>query len=308
MQEVLKQEILKHGEAFRIIPIKRLQDLKQDFIELKHNEELNNFQNYIIDNIYKLDPPDVDFEIRSIIICATPRPLIKKMAFVRNGKRTPLTVPASYMDVGTVPKRVEKYLKEFLAPIGYHLQYESRLPQKRLAVRSGLAVYGRNNISYVEGIGSSYMLTAYLTDVPCTEEEWYEIRNMEACKNCRACLNSCPTKAIREDRFLIDNERCLTYFNEGGKEYDFPEWIDPSWHNCVYGCLRCQTVCPQNKQHLRGDIETIEFSEEETQLILSGRPIEEWPEELATKIRRLDEVHDLSGLPRNVKVLLENEG
>jgi epoxyqueuosine reductase len=288
-----------------IIPIRRLQELKQDMEAFKHSEELNGFQNYIVDQLYLLDPPDAGFAIRSIIVCATPIPLIKKMAFDWKGKRVPLMIPAANMDVHTVPERIEAYLSKFLGTRGYHLQYEPRLPLKRLAVRSGLAVYGRNNISYIEGIGSSYMLTAYLSDVPCTEEVWYAVRKIDACNSCRACQNHCPTGAITAERFLLDNEQCLTYFNEGSGEQDFPEWIDPSWHNCIYGCLQCQIVCPQNKHHLDGDIEILVFSKEETRLILGGQPFECWPKELADKIRRLDEVHDLLGLRTNIKVLLE---
>jgi epoxyqueuosine reductase len=37
---------------------------------------------------------------------------------------------------------------------------------KRLAVRSGLARYGRNNVTYVEGMGSFLELSASLTDMP----------------------------------------------------------------------------------------------------------------------------------------------
>ena len=35
---------------------------------------------------------------------------------------------------------------------------------KLAAVRSGLAQYGRNNICYVEGMGSFFSFHAYLTD------------------------------------------------------------------------------------------------------------------------------------------------
>ena len=48
-------------------------------------------------------------------------------------------------------------------------------------------------------------------------------------------MNKCPTKAIRQDRFLISAEQCLTFFNE--KPDDFPEWVNPVWHNCLIGCM-----------------------------------------------------------------------
>lgn len=307
MIELIKQEILKHGDKAKVVPIKCLGEIKQDIDDLKNSGYLNNFQKYIVSDLYILNLPDTDFEIRSIIIVASPSPSLAKITFNWKGKRIPLMLPASYIDKDTAPLRIEKYLNEFLNPRGHYIKYAPGLPRKLLAVRSGLGVYGRDNICYVEGMGSFLNLTPYFSDIQCIEDSWHAIRQMDLCKKCTACLENCPTVAITNDRFLINNERCLTYFNEGGGEWDFPEWIDPSSHNCIYGCLKCQMVCPKNNEYLDNVIEPVEFTEEETQILLEGKPLEQFSGELKQKVKELDMFGYLGVLPRNLKLLLNRE-
>jgi len=88
------------------------------------------------------------------------------------------------------------------------------LPLKILAVRSELASYGKNNISYIPGMGSFYRLIAFYSDFPCQEDIWLEPQMMKHCHNCSACLDNCPTGAITSGGFLLHAERCITFHNE----------------------------------------------------------------------------------------------
>jgi epoxyqueuosine reductase len=307
MDEFVKQLTQDHGDKAAIVPIGRLQDIRQDVENLKNSGLLNDFQKYIVNDLYVMDVPDPGFAVRSILVIASPRPLLARIAFHRKGKRIPLMVPASYLSEVSGPPKIEHYLNEFLNPQGYHVQYAPKLPRKLFAVRSGLGAYGRNNICYVEGMGSSPFLATYFSDIPCTEENWQDICQMHLCKTCKACLNNCPTGAITADRFLINNERCLTYCNEAGAEKDFPEWIPPSAHHTIYGCLRCQMVCPINKDYVHTVIEPAEFTEEETALLVEGKPFSLFPETLKQKVETLDMLNYLGALPRNLRVLFDRE-
>lgn len=51
-----------------------------------------------------------------------------------------------------------------------------------------------------------------------------------------ACLIECPTGAIGKDRFLLHAERRLVFHNERPAGVPFPDWIDPAWHNALFGC------------------------------------------------------------------------
>jgi len=125
---------------------------------------------------------------------------------------------------------------------------------------------------------------------------------MERCESCRACLNDCPTGAITSDRFLIRAERCMTFHNE--RLGRFPVWIDPSWHNCLVGCLRCQRVCPENIRFREWIEEGEVFSQEETTLILNGVPQDHLPSETVRKLEKLNLIEYLDVLPRNPDPLL----
>ena len=304
MVELLKKQILINGDRCQVISIERLEDLKNDIENFKNNEDLNRFQNFITNKIYNFKLPDTDFQVRSIIIIASPTPSYAKVAFNLEGKKVQLiSLARSYIGKKDAPAATKQYLTKLLKPKGYHIKSAGRLPLKRLAVRSGLAQYGRNNICYVDGMGSFLTLTAYLTDVPCVDDNWYEIRQMDNCSNCKACLNNCPTGAIIKDRFLINNERCLSYFNESPR--DFPKWLPKSVHHCIYDCLMCQNICPENKNYIDNVIGPIEFDEIETDLLLSGKSIKEFPNAMKKKVRFLGMHEWIEAIPRNIKILLE---
>jgi len=166
-----------------------------------------------------------------------------------------------------------------------------------------MAKYGKNNITYVEGLGSFVRLRAFLSDMPTDRGDWLEPRVMKECDRCKACLNECPTRAIVPDRFLIHAERCITFLNEGRE--DFPEWIDPAWHNSLIGCMKCQLVCPVNKRFIKWVEEGEAFDEAETELILNGVPLDRIPPETAHKLNRCYMLEDLDVLPRNLRALLK---
>jgi epoxyqueuosine reductase len=131
---------------------------------------------------------------------------------------------------------------------------------------------------------------------------------LERCETCRACGRRCPTGAITAERFLLRAERCLTFHNEKPGEVEFPAWISPSAHNCLVGCLHCQTVCPENKDFVQWIVDAEEISQEETAELLEGRALDQLSAPLAEKVRRADLVDYLGLLPRNLKALLARIG
>jgi epoxyqueuosine reductase len=305
MFDLLKQEIGKYGDKCQIIPAERLKDLNKEIANFKKNENLNGFQKFITDKLYQLELPSADFVIRSIIIIASPVPSYATVICNRHGKKIPVTSLArSYIGKKDAPAATKQYLTKFLKPAGYNIKYAPGLPLKRLSVRSGLAVYGRNNICYVDGMGSFITLTAYFSDVPYNEDNWHEIRQMDNCSNCTACIKNCPTGAILKEKFLINNERCLSFFNENAR--DFPEWLPKSAHNCIYDCLMCQTICPRNKDYVNNVIGPIEFDEAETGFLLDGKSMKELPLSLKKKVKFLGMDVWLNAIPRNMKILFEN--
>jgi epoxyqueuosine reductase len=129
---------------------------------------------------------------------------------------------------------------------------------------------------------------------------------MEECRDCEACRRGCPTGAISSDRFLVRAERCISFYNE--REVDFPEWLKPTWHNALVGCLYCQKVCPSNKPFLQWIKNKAEFSEKETALLLEGVPRDRLAATTIRKIEQLDCLEYVNVLGRNMRVLLKKWG
>jgi epoxyqueuosine reductase len=125
---------------------------------------------------------------------------------------------------------------------------------------------------------------------------------LDQCQTCIACVKKCPTRAIPPDRFLLRAEKCLTYHNES--EAPFPEWIDPSWHNCLIGCMICQNVCPVNQPFVDRIVGEATFSEEETELILRNAPKDDLQPETQEKLERINMLKDFKLLSRNLNALL----
>jgi epoxyqueuosine reductase len=247
--------------------------------------------------------PESLSKAQSIIVAAVPRPQTRAV-FTWNGVRRPLILPPTYTAYEGIMKQVQDLLAQLLSEKGYSVT-RTALPLKLLAARSGLVQYGRNNITYVSSMGSFLQLAAYYSDMPCEEDSWQEPTMMQACENCDLCRRACPTGAIPSDRFLLRAEFCISYHNEKKGDIPFPGWMDPSWHNCIEGCMRCQRACPVDEQFLNWVEDEEEFSEEETAMLLEGTSREKLPEETARKLAHLSILDDVDILPRNLGVFFK---
>ena len=288
------------GYRGRIVSVEHVKDLERDIKDQYRNDQFD--QEFYDERIsfYKYNYKSIMPSAKSIIIVAVPQPQIH-VVFNWNGKRTDVIIPPTYQS--ETDKEVEKLLERYLDPLGYRVVHAS-LPEKLLAVHSGLAEYGKNNISYIEGRGSFHRPVAFYSDFPCEDDYWQDLKMMERCEKCSACLRKCPTGAISAERFLLHAERCITYLNEKPANFPFPSWVDPSWHNCLVGCLHCQLACPENKSLVDWIEHGAEFSEEETNLLLKEVDQGKLPVPTLEKLRSLDLLEYLDILPRNLRVFL----
>jgi len=316
MTEELFSQLEERGYKGRIVSTQHLGDLQEEikghYRQGRLDEEF--YQERLTG--FTFSPPDSLPGARSLIVVAIPQPQFR-VVLTWNGETRPLIIPPTYVGYGETKKQVKDFLAEILGPAGYRVALTT-LPEKLLAVRSGLGTYGKNNICYVPGMGSFHQLVTLYSDLPCQEDNWQALQMMESCQNCSACLRKCPTGAIpsatpstalragTSERFLLRAERCITFHNEKPGDVPFPAWLDPSWHNCLVGCLHCQRVCPQNKDFLEWVKEGAEFSQEETALLLEGVPSERLPAATVRKLKQLDLIEYLDGLPRNLSVFLRS--
>lgn len=291
----------RKGLPARIVPFARASDLQTEFAGRHGRGEFDEeFYQECLTELTFTAPEG--FPARSIIVAAVPRPETAAVFHVGGAERK-LTIPPTYTAYRAITQRWLSWLSAILESAGYRAA-ATDLPLKLLATRSGLASYGRNNITYVQGLGSYFELVSAYTDVPCADYDWTEARMLDRCLRCRACVNRCPTRAIPLDRFLLGTHRCLVFHNEKPGEIPFPDWIDSSAHRTLIGCMECQWVCPENRNVKGWTGETEQFSEEETAMLLSGADQADLPEPTVAKLERLDALRFLDRLPRNLGAAL----
>ncbi|MHA2371144.1 MAG: 4Fe-4S double cluster binding domain-containing protein [Candidatus Hodarchaeales archaeon] len=300
MQEITASLEAK-GYRARIVPIYRIDDLQ---IDIENHYQQNMFDSEFYQERlagFKFDPHDILPQAKSVIVVAVPQPQIR-FTFTWQKEKVSLLVPPTYWQ--ETDRRVKGILETFLKPEGYQL-VRAVLPLKLLATYSGLAKYGKNNISYVSGMGSFHRLVAFYSDLPCEEDNWQEPQVLDRCAKCVACIRKCPTGAISRERFLLHAERCITFLNEKPKNIPFPHWVDESWHNCLVGCLHCQKACPENKNHLQWVDQGPQFPEDETALLLKATEPNQLPASTRRKLEKWDLLEYLETFPRNLGVFIK---
>ncbi len=115
--------------------------------------------------------------------------------------------------------------------------------EKAWAVRAGLGWRGRHSMIINKDIGSFF----FLGEIVTTAEFLYEnASSRDRCGECRLCIDACPTGAICDNR-TVDARRCISYLTVE-YEGDLPEEFRGKTEKIIFGCDRCQEVCPFNRK------------------------------------------------------------
>jgi len=301
LAEVLSK-LEARGHRAAAVPVGRLEELREHYEDLPRQGLLDeHLAGELLEGL-SLRPPESIPHPRSLIVVATRDPVVR-CTFRWQGVDVSLPILPTYLHYRRKSGEVVRTLAELL-PQQYHVAPLYNAPQKLLAVRSGLARYGRNNITYISGFGSFYRLAALCTDLPCDGGEWLAPSMMPRCEGCTRCVSACPTGAISEDRFLLRGELCITYWNEKPGEVPFPGWLAGDWHDCLVGCLHCQLACPENEAVLDYREPGPSFTEDETAAMLRASRPDDLPHGLKEKLENWDLLVWLGVLPRNLAVHL----
>lgn len=289
------------GFEYRLAPLSVAGELAEILADaLDKGEVTQSFLDEYRQSLTFSCPPEVG-EPQALIVTALRSPNVKVRFQLESGPFDAV-IPSTYLYTEARIKALDA-LRSALEPAGYHVA-GARIPVKLLAVRTGLARYGRNNVTYVKNMGSFARLDAYCTDAPLAVEDFKGKGSwrLSSCPPCRNCHHVCPTGCIPYDGKIIDAERCLTYYNE--HEGEWPEDLDPQGHNCLVGCLLCQERCPVNRMYVGLPKVVQEFDREETQWILRDLPAEQLPAGLRAKLAALDMEEYSSVLGRNLQALV----
>lgn len=114
------------------------------------------------------------------------------------------------------------------------------------AMKSGIGLLGKNGVVIIPGSGAFNFLVEIFT----TYEISPDIPSVAPCHGCYACLDACPTKALKGDG-TMDARLCLNYLTIEKKD-EFTDLEKESLNKdngYLYGCDRCLKVCPHNKEN-----------------------------------------------------------
>ncbi len=301
--ETLTREAEALGWRVAVVSFERRAEAIQAIVDCHARGELDEafYQEYLAP-LFSEPLPETP-KPRSVILVAVPDHPVR-MQFTLDGERFPVLTAPGYL---RAPEpRPSAAIAEILSPFGYSVA-PAYAPLKTLGTVSGFSRYGCNNISYIPGLGSFVALAGFITDLECDDASAQAQETLPQCPSCHACRRACPTGAIGEDRFLLHAERCITFWNEKDPNVPFPDWIEPDWHNALFGCLNCQSVCSENRSHFDSFFEGPTFDDAMTRLLLLGPKKEDLPSELVPILEPWRLTDLLGYLPRNLGALVKKE-
>lgn len=120
---------------------------------------------------------------------------------------------------------------------------DDRLVDRALAVRSGVAWWGKSTMAITPGLGPWFLIGSVVTDAELEATQAMD----RTCGTCTACIPACPTGAIIAPG-MLDARRCLAaVFQTRGA---IPGELRDAAGGRIYGCDDCLVACPPGHRYL----------------------------------------------------------
>ena len=114
--------------------------------------------------------------------------------------------------------------------------------ERAWAKRAGLGWVGKNANLITKKQGSFYFISELIIDLPLNYDHAIAT---DHCGSCTACIDACPTNAIKSPH-VIDSNSCISYLTIELKN-EMPTGFEGMFEDWIFGCDICQDVCPWNR-------------------------------------------------------------
>lgn len=171
------------------------------------------------------------------------------------------------------------------------------------AWQAGIGFIGKNTLLTIPHKGSFFFLGELFLDC---EFDFYDEPLRNKCGACTRCIDACPAGALYEP-FRLDARRCLSYLTIENRN-ELPEGTAAKMQECIYGCDRCQNVCPHNSFASATSVE--EFTPSEKLLNMKRDGWHSLTQEQYSELFKGSAVKraKYSGLMRNIAAAEQNNG
>jgi len=192
---------------------------------------------------FRLDPCTIVNEARTIVVLGYPYHTQPPDQWE---KWNPISRYAWGLDYHEVLKRkaqeiLQTLQKQLPGLEGRVFVDTAPLPEKVIAAQCGLGWIGKNSLLVSQTFGSYF----FLAEIVCNLDLESTPPVSDRCGQCRLCIDACPNQAILEDR-TIDARRCISYLTvEKRGAFSDDEQLAVGYQ--LFGCDRCQEVCPWNR-------------------------------------------------------------
>lgn len=190
----------------------------------------------------RIDPKLHLKSVNSIVVCLVQIPIAHEYIVPKgSGRLSSLSWGLDYhIYLRKILNQLAKYMKTLDSNVETWIQVDTGpLHERHFAHNSGLGTIGKSGNFIHPTLGTYVAIGLILTnlDLPVGEAK------PSICGECRRCIDACPGNAIKENGVLNPRE-CVSWLTQSKEELS--EKQKRKMGDCLYGCDRCQLVCPQN--------------------------------------------------------------
>ncbi|SJZ32533.1 tRNA epoxyqueuosine(34) reductase QueG [Selenihalanaerobacter shriftii] len=251
----LTEEIKRHAKEIGIDDI-RITDT-EPFLEirefLKKAKEQGYLSKFVHDDLELItDPKQVISKAKTVIVCAISYKVeLEDDEQSNSGLRGKLSRFAWGQDYHRVLGDKLDQLIDFLHTKSDQVQAKKFVDtgptvDRALARRSGIGWQGKNCSIINPEYGSWIFIGGVITNLELEIDSELE----KECGECRECIESCPTGALKDD-YTLDSNRCLGYITLSKGYLD--EKDRKKIGTRLWGCDTCQEVCCHNQEVKSGN-------------------------------------------------------